>query len=254
MLSGAENRSHQLPPHPPLREYYKSNALRQSFLNELFNRTASHYSRVDQAVGFGSGMWYRKRALRKAGLSEGMRVLDVACGPGLLAECAAEIVGSSGYIIGLDPSTGMLHEAQKGPCPILVQGIADNLPFRDASFDFVSMGYALRHVSDLSIAFHEYLRVLKPGGVVLVMEVSRPRSAVLLHLSRFYVKSVLSVAFAMTTRNPHMHTLMNYWWDTTEQCVPPEMILGAFEDVGFVHSSVKELFNGLLRNYTAVKA
>ncbi|MSR23491.1 MAG: methyltransferase domain-containing protein [Nitrospiraceae bacterium] len=245
---------HRIPPHPPLREYYESSALRQRFLNGLFNQTAAHYKTVNHAVSFGSGMWHRRKALREAGLSEGMRVLDVACGPGLVTQCAAEIVGPSGYVIGLDPSTGMLREAQKGFCPSLVQGVAEALPFLDASFDFISMGYALRHVSDLSVTFRQYLRVLRPEGVVLVMEISRPRSKMLRRLSRFYVKSVLGLALTIATRNPSMHTLMNYWWDTTERCVPPEMITKTFKDVGFACTSTKEVFSGLLRDYTAVKA
>ena len=249
-----EQSTNRVPPHPPLREYYESDALRQSFLNGLFDQTACHYRKVEQAMGFGLGRWYRRRALREAGLSEGMRVLDVACGPGLVTQCAAEIMGHSGYVIGLDPSTGMLHEARKSPCPDLVQGVAENLPFRDASFNFLSMGYALRHVSDLRVVFREYLRVLKPGGVVLALELSRPKSSTVLYLSRFYAKSILGVSFAMATGNPRMHTLMDYLWDTTEQCVPSETILEAFKDVGFAHSSVKELFSGLLRDYRAVKA
>ena len=75
----------------------------------------------------------------------------------------------------------------------------------------------------------------------------------LLRLSRFYVKSVLGTALTIVTRHPPMRTLMDYWWDTTEQCVSPEMIVTAFKDVGFANSGVKELFSGLLRNYTAVK-
>jgi demethylmenaquinone methyltransferase / 2-methoxy-6-polyprenyl-1,4-benzoquinol methylase len=242
-----------IPPHPPLTGYYKLASQRQGFVNELFDQTACQYLNVENALSFGLGRWHRKRALRKAGLSTGMRVLDVACGPGLVTQGAAEVVGPSGYVIGLDPSSGMLREARKGSLQSLVQGWAETLPFRDASFDFVSMGYALRHVSDLRAAFREYLRVLKPGGVVLVLEISRPRSSALLHLQRLYVKSILGTTFALATGNRQLHTLMAYFWDTTEQCVPPTMIVETFKEVGFAHSSVKELFAGLLRDYRAVK-
>lgn len=244
----------QVPPHPPLSQYYGASSLRQSFLNDLFNSTATHYRRISKATGFGSGQWYRRWALRKAGLSEGMRVLDVACGPGLVAQCAADFVGPSGYVVGLDPSTGMLCEARKGTCRNLVQGVAETLPFQDSSFDFLSMGYALRHVSDLRVAFEEYSRVLKPRGVLLILEISRPRSAILLSLFRFYVKDVLRVVFVTVTRNQDMHTLMRYWWDTMEHCVPPEAILDALKDVGFEQCQMKEWLSGLLRDYRAVKA
>ena len=240
-------------PHPPLHRYYAEGESRQAFLNELFNRTAYQYRNIDKATGLGSGLWYRRKALRDAGLKPGMQVLDVACGPGLVTQCAREIVGPSGRVFGLDPSIGMLREAQKGPCGSLVRGIGEQLPFPDQSFDFLSMGYALRHVSDLKRAFLEYRRVLKPGGIVLLLEICRPRSPLLLSLSRFYIKTVMGIAFAATTGNDDMKALMAYWWDTTEHCVSSETILSALQEVGFGDRSVHEFFNGLLRDYRAVR-
>ena len=129
-----------LAPHPPLSRYYGEGESRQGFLNELFNRTAYQYRNIDKATGLGSGLWYRRRALKLAGLRSGMDVLDVACGPGLVAQCARDIVGPSGMVVGLDPSIGMLREARKGPCGKLVIGVGEQLPFPDARFDFLSMG------------------------------------------------------------------------------------------------------------------
>jgi demethylmenaquinone methyltransferase/2-methoxy-6-polyprenyl-1,4-benzoquinol methylase len=182
-----------------------------------------------------------------------MKVLDVACGPGLVAQCAVSLTGPSGSVVGLDPSAGMLLEAQKGPCRNLVRGVGENLPFPDESFDFLSMGYALRHVPDLHVAFAEYRRVLKPGGIVLLLEISRPRSALLFRLSRFYIKTVLGTVFAAGTGNQDMKKLMAYWWETIEQCVPPETIIETLKASDFRECHVKESFNGLLRDYRAVK-
>jgi demethylmenaquinone methyltransferase/2-methoxy-6-polyprenyl-1,4-benzoquinol methylase len=182
-----------------------------------------------------------------------MWALDVGCGPGLTTEGARRLVGSTGKVVGLDPSAGMLHEAQRVGCRGLVQGVGEELPFGDASFDFLSMAYALRHVSDLEVAFREYHRVLKPRGIVLLLEISRPRSAAILSVSRFYIRTV-GAAFTAATGNRAMRTLMRYWWDTIEHCVDPETILSALADVGFVGCTVHEQFSGLLRNYRAVKA
>jgi demethylmenaquinone methyltransferase / 2-methoxy-6-polyprenyl-1,4-benzoquinol methylase len=247
-------RAVEAPPHPALREYYDAGDSRQGFLNELFDRTAYQYRAIDKAIGFGSGLWHRRRALRGAGLRPGMRVLDVACGPGLTTQCALELAGPTGYVVGLDPSSGMLREAWKAPCRNLVQGIGEELPFPDGTFDFLSMGYALRHVSDLRVAFREYRRVLRPGGIVLLLEISRPRSTTLLTLSRFYIRTVMGAVFARATGNQDMRTLMRYWWDTTEHCVAPEAILAALRDVGLVQVGLTELFSGLIRDYRAVRA
>ena len=249
----ANTSSQPIAPHPPLRQYYDEIEARQGFLNELFNRTAYQYRNIDIATGFGSGLWYRRKTLREAGLKIGMHVLDVACGTGLVTQGALDVVGLSGLVIGLDPSVGMLREAQKGSCRTLVRGVGERLPFPDNHFDFLSMGYALRHVPDLKTAFAEYYRVLKPAGIVLLLEVSRPKSAALLTLSRFYIKTVLGAVFSATTGNRDMQTLMAYWWDTMEYCVSPEDILGALKGMGFSDCTLKEFGNGLLRDYRAVK-
>ena len=253
-VSGDDASVTAIPPHPALRDYYGTSESRQRFLNDLFDRTAYRYRAIDKATGFGLGLWYRQVGLRAAGLRPGMDVLDVACGPGLTTESALAVVGSTGRVIGLDPSRGMLHEAQKGPCRRLVQGVGEELPFPDGSFDFLSMGYALRHVSDLRVAFREYRRVLRPRGIVLLLEISRPRSAVLRSMARFYIRTVLGVTFATATGNRDMRTLMRYWWDTTDHCVAPETILSALADVGFVECALLEQFDGLLRDYRGVKA
>ena len=241
-------------PHPLLHQYYSRQEARQGFLNDLFDRTAYQYRNIDKATGFGSGLWYRKKALQLAGLKAGMQVLDVACGPGLVAQCALEVVGPTGAVIGLDPSRGMLREAQKGPCRNLVRGVGEHLPFPDEHFDFLSMGYALRHVPDLKRAFAEYRRVLKPGGIVLLLEISRPRSTLVLLLSRLYIKTILGAVFSAGTGNRDMRKLMAYWWETTEQCVPPETIVETLHAVGFQECQLKEWCNGLLRDYRAVKS
>jgi demethylmenaquinone methyltransferase/2-methoxy-6-polyprenyl-1,4-benzoquinol methylase len=123
----------------------------------------------------GSGALYRRQALQRLGVRPGMSFLDVATGTGLVAREAASLAGGSG-VIGLDPSRGMLEQARRTVTAPLVQARGEALPFGDARFDALSMGYALRHVSDLHAAFREYHRVLRPRGRVLILEISRPAS------------------------------------------------------------------------------
>ena len=165
-----------LPPHPTLDRYYADQSGQRAFLDSMFAATAPHYRRLDGLVSLGSGPSYRRYALSHAGLKPGMDMLDVATGTGLVAQAARTLVGPSGRVTGLDRNGGMLAEAQRTLGRGLVQGTAESLPFRDDRFDFLSMGYALRHVTDLEVTFREYFRVLKPGGTVLILEFSRPRS------------------------------------------------------------------------------
>jgi demethylmenaquinone methyltransferase/2-methoxy-6-polyprenyl-1,4-benzoquinol methylase len=92
--------------------------------------------------------------------------VDVAVGTGLVAAEAARVLGDPAAVTGLDLSEGMLAEARRrlGGGVRLVQARAERLPVADRSVDFVSMGYALRHVADLGVAFAEYRRVLRPAA------------------------------------------------------------------------------------------
>src|SRR4029453_7909350 len=179
------------PPHPVLEEWYPVEAERQSFVSELFDGAARHYNHIGRMLDLGSGPMYRPQALQRAGLKRGMRLLDVATGTGLVARGGVAILGDPRRVIGVDPSVGMLREARLAVTSPLTRGRAESLPFRADTFDMLSMGFALRHVDDLEVAFGEYRRVLKPGGRVLLLEVSRPRSRISRWLIQTHFQRVL---------------------------------------------------------------
>ena len=220
-------------PHPPLPDYYATSDNKRGFVRDIFNHTAGDYDRVERLMAFGSGPWYRRRALTRAGLQPGMQVLDVAIGTGLVAHEASAIVGASGQVIGLDPSIGMITEARRRLALAMILGRGEQLPVRDAHFDFLSMGYALRHVSDIDAALREYFRVLKPGGRVCLLEITRPRSRLALLLLRLYMKGIVPWLTRLVTRHGETARLMEYYWDTIAACVAPEVILAALTRAGF---------------------
>ena len=239
-------------PHPALKEYYRSDGDRRAFVTTLFDGAAKHYDRVCDLMSFGSGRWYRHRALERAGLRPGMKLLDVATGTGLVARAAARVLSEPGAVIGIDPSVGMLRQARQTHSGPLVQGQMEELPFRAERFDFLTIGYALRHAADLDITFRECLRVLKPGGRLLVLEISRAPSSGTRGLMRFYFAQLLPLIMRLSTRNRHTHILMRYYWDTIAACVPPEVIIEALRAAGFV-SVDRHVLHGFLSEYVAHK-
>jgi demethylmenaquinone methyltransferase / 2-methoxy-6-polyprenyl-1,4-benzoquinol methylase len=239
-------------PHPVLPDYYESDAERQPFVTALFDGAARHYDRVCALMSFGSGQWYRRQALERAGLRRDMKLLDVATGTGLVARSAVRIVGDPRKVIGVDPSRGMLEQARQTLAIPLVQGRLDELPFPDAHFDFLSIGYALRHVGDLAVAFGECRRVLKPGGRLLVLEITRSPSAVTRAVTGFYFQHVLPRIMWATTRSEPARMLTRYYWDTIVACVPPPVILDYLSRSGFVDVR-RVVFGGCLSEYVAVK-
>jgi demethylmenaquinone methyltransferase/2-methoxy-6-polyprenyl-1,4-benzoquinol methylase len=238
------------PPHPPLTTYYRTTADRDVFVRRLFNQTAAFYDRINAALSFGSGAWYRRRALAKAGLCPGQRVLDVAVGTGLVAREALKILGGSRDVVGLDLSEGMLRQASRTLAIPLIGGRAEALPVADASFDFLSMGYALRHVPALPLAFSEYKRALRPGGRLLLLEIARPEGQLAYAAMRFYFSRVVPAISASIGGGEEARMLMRYYWDTIDTCVPPATIIEELKRAGFEGINCDVEF-GIFRAYTA---
>lgn len=241
-----------LPPHPTLREYYGRDADRPRFVRRLFDAAARDYDAIEGGMALGTGRWYRREALRRAGLVPGMRVLDVAIGTGLLAREASRLTGDPLRVTGLDPSAGMLAEACRQLGVRGVLGVGEQLPVRTASVDFVSLGYALRHLTDLTVTFREFFRVLRPGGTVCVLELTKPASRVGFAALRIYMRRIVPMLTRLRTRNVEAELLMRYFWDTIESCVPPARILAALDDAGF-EDVRRALAIGLFSEYTGRK-
>jgi len=111
----------------------------------------------------------------------------------------------------------------------------------------------LRHVADLGVAFRECLRVLKPGGRVLVLEITLPRSAFGQRFFRVYFESVLPRITRLSTGSAKAELLMKYYWDTIANCVPPEKILNVLRSSGFADIEHR-VRGGLLSEYIGLKA
>lgn len=220
-------------PHVPLTAYYQQEAERQAFLREIFDSTAIDYDRFEKILAFGSGPWYRRQALMRAGLGTGMRVADVGVGTGLVAREAVKLVGDAALVTGIDPSTGMMAAAHLPAGVKLLEGRAEAIPLADASVDFISMGYALRHISDLEAAFKEFHRVLKPGGKFCVLEITKPET----HAGRFalrtYMRAVLPLLAKLLARGKNTPVIWRYYWDSIEACAPPASVMATLQASGF---------------------
>jgi demethylmenaquinone methyltransferase/2-methoxy-6-polyprenyl-1,4-benzoquinol methylase len=179
-----------------------------------------------------------------------MHALDVAVGTGLVAREIRRVLGVDGKLIGIDPSAGMMTVARSEPIS-LVQGRAEALPFADATFDFLTLGFALRHLDDLERVFAEFRRVLRPGGMVLLLEITRPSGRVAKALARMYMRQVVPLLSRAIARDPETPRLYRYYWDTIESCATPESIIATLRAVGF--SSVnRHVEIGLFSEFRAV--
>ena len=219
-------------PHQPIEGYYRTEEERAGFLREIFDSTASDYDRVERTLALGSGPWYRRRALERAGLAPGMQVVDVGFGTGLVATQAITIIGSPDLLTGVDPSPAMMGASPLASKVKLVEGKAERIPLPDASADFISMGYALRHISDLSAAFSEFHRVLKPGGRLCVLEITKPESGLGTVLLKGYMRGWVPLVAKLRGAGAHTPRIWRYYWDSIEACAPPARIMETMNAAG----------------------
>jgi len=240
-------------PHPPLKNHYPCTEAKEQFVTRLFNSGAKYYDFVEGWGSFRTGARYRRGALERHGLRPGQRLLDVACGTGLVAAEAMKILGSAEKITCLDPSEGMLAVARTKLPARFVCARAEQIPMPDDSFEFLTMGYALRHVADLEETFREYRRVLAPGGKLLVLEITKPARTVPAFLFRAYFGHLYPLLTLVFTRSRHARDMVQYYWETMDTCVEPARILDAMRSSGLKEVN-RNTHLELFSEYTAVKS
>lgn len=170
----------------------------ESRIRAMFDRIAPEYDRLNRSLSFGQDLLWRLAAARRARLVAGQLALDVGAGTGDLGLTLLRLSAPASRVVGLDLSTAMFALAREKAARAglssrlaLVQGSVLDLPARDASFDRVVSAFTLRNVADLSGAFAQMRRVLRPGGRLVLLELSRPRPALFARLYRAYFYDAL---------------------------------------------------------------
>jgi len=151
-------------------------SLPETQVRAMFDRIAQVYDRMNSVMTAGMHHRWRERAADLAAVGAGHRALDVATGTGDLAIELKRRVGPAGQVIGLDFSDRMLELArEKAPEVLFEAGNALELPYPDGSFDAVTVGFGARNFSELRRGLSEMARVTRPGGRVVVLEITTPR-------------------------------------------------------------------------------
>jgi demethylmenaquinone methyltransferase/2-methoxy-6-polyprenyl-1,4-benzoquinol methylase len=144
----------------------------------VFESVAGKYDLMNDLMSAGLHRLWKRFTVDSSGVRKGARVLDIAGGTGDLACLFAERVGASGEVVLTDINGAMLSSGRdrminEGWLAPAVQCNAEALPFPDRSFDCISIGFGLRNVTDKQIALAEMRRVLRPGGVAVILEFSQ---------------------------------------------------------------------------------
>jgi demethylmenaquinone methyltransferase/2-methoxy-6-polyprenyl-1,4-benzoquinol methylase len=151
----------------------------------VFERVAERYDLMNDLMSFGTHRLFKRMTVELSGVRAGQRVLDLAGGTGDLSSLFAAVVGGSGQVVLADINP---HMMRVGRDRLLDQGLAqvtfcqsaaECLPFADACFDCAVIGFGLRNFTDKDAALRELHRILVPGGVVLILEFSKPEQPLL---------------------------------------------------------------------------
>lgn len=175
-----------------------STLTKEQFVFQVFESIAPKYDLMNSVLSFYMHKYWRRFAMKKMRLEPGGVALDLCCGTGDWTVSLAKAVSPDGHVYGVDFSPNMLKIGQKkvneaglAPHITLLEGNAMNLPFPDNTFDAVTIGFALRNVPDVKHVLKEMVRVAKPGGQVVSLELSHPMWPVFRQVYWFYFQQIL---------------------------------------------------------------
>jgi demethylmenaquinone methyltransferase/2-methoxy-6-polyprenyl-1,4-benzoquinol methylase len=216
----------------------------------VFDSVADRYDLMNDLMSGGAHRLWKRFALELTGLRPGGRALDVAGGSGDLAAGLARQAGERGCVVLVDINSAML---QRGRDRLIeralvsqlhyVQADAERLPFAEASFDCVTIGFGLRNVTDKCAALRSMHRVLRPGGQLLVLEFSRPALPALGRLFEVYCLGVLPTLGRIVAGDADSY---RYLAESIQRHPDQDALLQMMTDAGFGSCRYHNLSGGIV--------
>lgn len=218
----------------------------------MFDDIAPTYDLANRVLSFGIDKQWRKKGCDKAyeilDKRDISQIADIACGTGdllLYWKSRADKHGISvDRYIGVDPSVGMLEVArEKVSFASFVEGQAQALPFENESCDIVSISYGIRNVVDRNQGIAEFYRVLKPGGMVVILEFTKQeKNGLTSKLVDFYMKKILPAIGGLVSKN---YAAYKYLPDSIEEFLTTKMLEDELKHAGFELCYVKSFSLGI---------
>jgi demethylmenaquinone methyltransferase / 2-methoxy-6-polyprenyl-1,4-benzoquinol methylase len=234
---------------------YKESLSKKDQVAKMFNNISRRYDFLNQLLSLGIDKMWRKRAIGLLKPLEPRTLLDVATGTGEFALEALKL--NPDKIFGIDIADGMLDIGRqkiltrKAAATIqLMHGDSENIPFPENKFDAVTVGFGVRNFENLKQGLGEILRVLKPGGIVVILEFSKPSSFPFKQVYNFYFRFILPRIGSIVSNDKAAYT---YLPKSVEAFPDGEDFLRILHDVGFKNTKCSSLTFGISSIYTGTK-
>ena len=223
-------------------------------MRHTFDGIAGTYDLLNHLLSAGADILWRRWTIDALALETGWWILDLATGTGDLGfEAAARDPGVR--VVGADLSRPMLRlgtrkQKKRAGQLLFLCGDAERLPFPDARFQAVTIGFGVRNFSDLATGLQEIHRVLRPGGRLAILEFSRPRAFLLRRVYFLYFKYILPGIGRLVSRNPRAY---RYLYESVMGFPEGDAFLRRLERAGFVESEERRFTLGIASLYLALK-
>lgn len=224
---------------------------------EVFHSVAAKYDVMNDLMSGGIHRLWKRFTIELSGVRKGNKVLDIAGGTGDLSFKFSRLVGDEGLVVLADINDSML---KVGRDRLLDRGVAGNLevaqadaqflPFADNTFDCITIAFGLRNVTDKDLALRSMLRVLKPGGRLLVLEFSKPQSTLLEKIYDTYSFKVLPFMGKLVTNDADSY---RYLAESIRMHPDQETLKGMMDEAGFVNTDYYNMTGGVVALHKGIK-
>jgi len=223
----------------------------------VFDSVAAKYDIMNDVLSMGIHRLWKRQTIDSSGVRPGHKVLDLAGGTGDLTARFSRIVGTKGEVVLADINAAMLnvgrtklHDMGIVGNVSYVQANAEKLPFPDDYFDCITIAFGLRNVTDKDAALRSMLRVLKPGGRLLVLEFSKPESAWLSKAYDFYSFHFLPRAGELIAQDKESY---QYLAESIRMHPDQETLKGMMETAGFAQVDYQNMSGGIVALHRGYK-
>ncbi|ABV38700.1 ubiquinone/menaquinone biosynthesis methyltransferase [Shewanella sediminis HAW-EB3] len=223
----------------------------------VFHSVAAKYDIMNDVMSFGIHRMWKRFTIESAGARPGMKVLDLAGGTGDLTAKFSHLVGDKGQVTLADINDSMLKVGReklrdKGIVGNVnyVQANAEALPFPDNHFDIITIAFGLRNVTDKDSAIRSMLRVLKPGGKLLILEFSKPQHDVMRKIYDLYSFKILPKMGSLITQDAESY---EYLAESIRMHPDQDTLKGMMVDAGFEQVEYTNMTDGIVALHKGYK-